>query len=61
MTIDQALVKGHFFMGQVLVELGKLDEAIMHLKKGNFLVSVPTRVCLPFSTYSSRQIYLGVL
>lgn len=32
--IDSSLVKGHFFMGQALVELKKFDDALVCLKTG---------------------------
>ncbi len=32
--IDSGLVKGHFFMGQALVELAKYDDAVVCLKTG---------------------------
>lgn len=36
LDMDQSLVKGHFFLGQGLVELECYDEAIKHLQRGNF-------------------------
>ncbi|XP_041362762.1 E3 ubiquitin-protein ligase CHIP-like [Gigantopelta aegis] len=33
LEIERQLVKGHFFMGQALVEMGQYDEAIASLKK----------------------------
>lgn len=38
LSLDSALVKGHFFVGQALVELGRLDEAIVSFKKGMVLM-----------------------
>ncbi len=38
LAIDPALVKGHFFRGQALIELGKLDDAIVSLKKGKSIL-----------------------
>ena len=32
--LDRSLVKGHFFLGEALLELDLLDEAISHLLKG---------------------------
>ena len=32
--MEPGLVKGHFFMGQALVELGRYDDAIVCLKAG---------------------------
>lgn len=34
LELDRNLVKGHFFLGQAMVELGLYDEAITHLMKG---------------------------
>lgn len=34
--IDSSLVKGHFFMGQALVEIGKFDDALICLKTGQW-------------------------
>lgn len=34
--MDQNLVKGHFFLGQSLLELEYYDEAIKHLQRGKF-------------------------
>ena len=34
LDMDRSLVKGHFFMGQALVELGYYDESIASLKRG---------------------------
>lgn len=35
LDMDQNLVKGHFFLGQSLLELEYFDEAIKHLQRGN--------------------------
>lgn len=35
LDMDQNLVKGHFFLGQSLLELEFFDEAIKHLQRGN--------------------------
>lgn len=43
--MDPGLIKGHFFMGQALVELGKCDDAIIHLKSGDRLI-IRAVVCL---------------
>lgn len=42
LDLDRSLVKGHFFLGQAMVEKGMYDEAITHLMKGlvNFSPSV---------------------
>ncbi|VDH89038.1 E3 ubiquitin-protein ligase CHIP-like [Mytilus galloprovincialis] len=37
LDLDRSLVKGHFFMGQALVELGLYDEAIASLMRANDL------------------------
>lgn len=34
LDMDQNLVKGHFFLGQSLLELDYYDEAIKHLQRG---------------------------
>lgn len=34
LDMDQTLVKGHFFLGQSLLELEYYDEAIKHLQRG---------------------------
>jgi STIP1 family protein 1 len=34
LELDRTSVKGHFFLGQALVELALYDEAITHLMKG---------------------------
>lgn len=34
LDLDQTLVKGHFFLGQSLLELECYDEAIKHLQRG---------------------------
>lgn len=34
LDMDQNLVKGHFFLGQALIELEYYDEAIKHLQRG---------------------------
>lgn len=34
LDMDQNLVKGHFFLGQSLLELEFYDEAIKHLQRG---------------------------
>jgi len=34
LDVDSTLVKGHFFLGQALVELENYDEAIKHLQRG---------------------------
>lgn len=33
LDMDQSLVKGHFFLGQALLEIGSLDESIKHLQR----------------------------
>lgn len=35
LDMDSALVKGHFFLGQALLEMENYDEAIKHLQRGN--------------------------
>lgn len=40
--MDQNLVKGHFFLGQSLLELEYYDEAIKHLQRGTFLNNIFT-------------------
>lgn len=32
--MDTNLVKGHFFLGQALLEMGSLDESVKHLQRG---------------------------
>jgi STIP1 family protein 1 len=32
--MDTNLVKGHFFLGQALLEMDNYDEAIKHLQRG---------------------------
>jgi hypothetical protein len=34
--MDVNLVKGHFFLGQALLELDNYDEAIKHLQRGKY-------------------------
>lgn len=34
LDMDPNIVKGHFFLGQALFEIGNLDEAIKHLQRG---------------------------
>lgn len=36
--MDPCLVKGHFFLGQALLELELYDEAVKHLQRGEYLV-----------------------
>lgn len=40
LDIDNNQVKGHFFLGQALVELDCYDEAIKHLHRGEHLIMV---------------------
>lgn len=40
--MDPELVKGYFFKGQALVELGKFDDAIVSLKKGEIICATIT-------------------
>jgi hypothetical protein len=35
--MDPQLIKGHFFMGQALIELNHYDDAMKHLQRGLFL------------------------
>lgn len=37
LEMDQNLVKGHFFLGQSLMELNAYDEAIKHLQRAHDL------------------------
>lgn len=34
LDMDSTLVKGHFFLGQALLEMENYDEAIKHLQRG---------------------------
>ena len=36
LKLDSSLVKGHFLMGQALIELGKIEDALVCLKTGMF-------------------------
>lgn len=40
LDMDQNLVKGHFFLGQSLLELDFYDEAIKHLQRGLWMHSI---------------------
>lgn len=37
LDMDSSLVKGHFFLGQALLELDNYDEAIKHLQRGEYV------------------------
>jgi len=37
--MDVNLVKGHFFLGQALLEMENYDEAIKHLQRGKTIFS----------------------
>jgi len=37
--MDINLVKGHFFLGQALLEMENYDEAIKHLQRGKTIFS----------------------
>jgi len=37
--MDVNLVKGHFFLGQALLEMENYDEAIKHLQRGKAVFS----------------------
>lgn len=43
LDIDQSLVKGHFFLGQSLMELELYDEAIKHLQRAHDLAKEQKR------------------
>ena len=32
--MDPILIKGHFFLGQALIELAQYDDAMKHLQRG---------------------------
>lgn len=34
LDMDPLLIKGHFFIGQALIELGHYDDAMKHLQRG---------------------------
>lgn len=34
LDLDSGLVKGHFFLGQALLELEAYDDAVKHLQRG---------------------------
>jgi len=38
LDIDGNLLKGHFFLGQGLMEIDNYDEAIKHLQRGKSLM-----------------------
>ena len=48
LDIDSGLVKGHFFLGQALLEMDSHDEAIKHLQRGNFVVCTLFVCCTTF-------------
>ena len=50
LELDRSLVKGHFFLGQAMVELGMYDEAITHLMKGIHVFCIMLIKCKLFST-----------
>lgn len=39
LDMDVNLVKGHFFLGQALLEMENYDEAIKHLQRGKAIFS----------------------
>jgi len=39
LDMDVNLVKGHFFLGQALLEMENYDEAIKHLQRGKAVFS----------------------
>lgn len=46
LDMDSGLVKGHFFLGQALLELDNYDEAIKHLQRGEFFPIVQSDLSL---------------
>lgn len=38
--MDPHLIKGHFFLGQALIELGHYDDAMKHLQRGEFYLEM---------------------
>jgi len=34
LEMDPILIKGHFFLGQALIELAQYDDAMKHLQRG---------------------------
>lgn len=68
LDIDTNHVKGHFFLGQALVELECYDEAIKHLHRGDYIyvflivkASFPmdplARIVFFFNTYFTIKSY----
>ena len=48
--MDSALVKGHFFLGQALLEVNLYDEAITSLTRGMYVTSrVPSLKSLSYT------------
>jgi STIP1 family protein 1 len=45
LDIDANLVKGHFFLGQALLEMDNYDEALKHLQRGNYSSFKPQIRC----------------
>lgn len=50
LDMDSDLIKGHFFLGQSLLELEYYDEAIKHLQRGIFLAN-------PWSFYNAHTLH----
>lgn len=44
LDMDPLLIKGHFFIGQALIELGHYDDAMKHLQRGMYLSLVSLRL-----------------
>jgi hypothetical protein len=45
--MDVNLVKGHFFLGQALLEMENYDEAIKHLQRGKAIFSHQCSIVFP--------------
>ena len=56
LEMDPLLIKGHFFIGQALIELGHFDDAMKHLQRGTR--ARQSTSCFPASN-ARRPLTLG--
>lgn len=45
LEMDPNLIKGHFFLGQALIEQQHYDDAMKHLQRGNDCYNKPSLFC----------------
>lgn len=58
LDMDSNIVKGHFFLGQALLETDNYDESIKHLQRGMYLLKTLPHLITIFFRAITHYYYL---